>query len=76
MMVYVMWDDAAFYLKDWTKKKAAKKGGLVRCTSVGWLIEETEDHVCIAQTKDECDSYGEFIYIPWGMVAEWGDLQD
>lgn len=73
-VVEVVWDDAAFYLKDWDKKKAAKKGGLVRVSSVGHFVEETDDHICIAQSKDESDSYGELIYIPWGMVVEWYDL--
>lgn len=70
MIAEVTWLDAAFYDVDWTHKKARNKGGLVRCSTVGHLVDETDEYLAISQTKSK-NSFGEIIYIPWGMIVEW-----
>ena len=77
-IVEVLWDDAAFYDKSYTRKKAARVVDVVRVRSVGYFIAATDEGVIISQSTDECDDndgdVSESLMIPWGMLVEWRDV--
>ena len=66
----VEWVDAASYHETWTHKKASRKGGLVKCLTVGYVFEETDEHICLVQTLDETETLDTLIYIPVTWVIK------
>lgn len=78
LIVEVVWDDAAFYDKAYSRKKAARVVDVVRVRSVGYFVAATDAGVIISQSTDECDhndgDVSESIMIPWGMLVEWRDV--
>ena len=72
--VEVIWDDANF--EDEFGIVDAPELELVRLHTVGYLAAETDDGIVLAMTDcpDDKKVVTEQMVIPWGMIAEWGDL--
>ena len=52
-LLYVEWDDHSSHSQTWVSEPHLKNGtrGL-KCSSVGWLIEENEEAITLAATRD------------------------
>lgn len=67
-LVEVVWDDAAALTAGWSKD--IEDGGPHLALSVGFLIQETKDHIVIAQDIDEEGHHNGRSQIPRGMVKK------
>lgn len=65
-MVEVWWDDAAGLRHGWMDEGEDLKPQMV--LSVGFLIQETPDHIVLAQDTDSDGSHNGRSQIPQGMV--------
>jgi hypothetical protein len=65
-MVEVWWDDAAGLRHGWAAKSETLEP--VLALSVGFLIQETQEHIRIAQDTDTEGSHNGRTQIPRGMV--------
>lgn len=78
VIVEVLWDDAAFYDKSYSRTKAARVVDVVRVRSVGYFIAATDAGVIISQSTDDNKNndgdVSESLMIPWGMLVEWRDI--
>jgi len=72
-LVTVKWQDATVYTKCLTKAKCDRTLELEGVVTTGYLVEEYDDFLAIAQSYDESDAYWDILCIPWGMVDEWFD---
>lgn len=67
-IVLVTWDDAAGFRHGWTSKDEPLVPQLA--ISVGFLIQETENHILIAQDADGDGSHNGRGQIPRGMIRK------
>lgn len=67
-MCEVVWDDAAGLRHGWMSSEEELKPQLV--LSVGFLIQETPDHIVIAQDVDGEGAHNGRSQIPRGMVKQ------
>ena len=67
-LVEVLWDDASGIRHGWAAK--SEKVEAYVAMSVGWLINETTDHIIIAQDTDAEGSHNGRSQIPRGMVKK------
>lgn len=65
-LVEVIWDDAAGLRHGWMDEKEELKPQLV--LSVGFLIQETDDHIVIAMDTDQEGAHNGRSQIPRGMI--------
>jgi len=65
-LVLIVWDDAAGFRHGWTSKDEPLVPQLA--VSVGFLIQETEHHILIAQDTDGDGAHNGRGQIPKGMV--------
>lgn len=67
-LVEVIWDDASGIRHGWAAK--TEKVEAYVALSVGFLINETKDHIIICQDTDEEGSHNGRSQIPRGMVKQ------
>lgn len=67
-LVEVIWDDAAGLRDGWTASHEKVEPYIA--LSVGFLIQDTTDHILIAQDTDENGSHNGRTQIPKGMVKK------
>ena len=65
-MVEVIWDDASELTSGWSDEIEKTEPALA--LSVGFLINETKEHIVIAQDTDEQGHHNGRSQIPRGMV--------
>lgn len=67
--VEVEWVDSVTASSNWSTLRDLKRDGARRCTSVGYLVNETEDVLTLAQSLgydeiEEAEEFGQPITIP------------
>lgn len=67
-LVMVLWNDAAGIRHGWAAKSETLEPYLA--LSVGFLIQETDEHIRIAQDTDSEGSHNGRTQIPRGMVKK------
>jgi hypothetical protein len=67
-LVEVIWDDAASLDRGWTKELAPPVPQLA--LSVGFLVQQTEEHMQIAMDLDATGHWNGESQIPRGMVKK------
>lgn len=71
-LVEIIWDDAANLPADWSPADEKPVAQLVK--TVGFLVNQTEQHIVIASTTDGAWVNGRF-QIPRGMVKSMKPLR-
>lgn len=74
-LVFVVWKDATTELS-WSNKEKIEKLIPPTCYTVGWLVNDTDYHITVAQTvgdkvvaDDDEDQPGNIWTIPKGMIV-------
>ena len=67
-LVEIWWDDASGIRHGWAAK--SEKVEAYVALSVGWLVNESTDHVVIAQDTDSEGSHNGRSQIPRGMIKK------
>ena len=76
-LVMVEWVDSRGANSEWEWHTKRVKRSICECVSAGWLVEETEEFVCIAShigIDDPCQSCGDMI-IPKVAVKKITELE-
>lgn len=73
-LVKVTWVDIIEDGGDVWQKAKKTKPKLRKCVSVGWLVQETDEVVCLAQARMGKSVFGRWIY-PKGCILEIETLE-
>ena len=67
--VHVTWHDACSFANEWVALEAIERMHLQECETRGFLVEQTEDSVRIAQSRHAGGEYHNIFVIPRHSVV-------
>ncbi len=73
MIVKVDWIDSC--TEHGWQRASKNSGGLIRCTSVGYIVRKNKREITLAQSKSSMGNVGELISIPMTCVKEIKTLE-
>lgn len=76
LKVEVVWVDSCSYAEVWISKDLIKDIPLTpsKCTTVGYLVQEDDNRVTIAQSINDGE-YGRLFTIPRGCITNLTELE-
>lgn len=73
-IVKIDWIDSCFGPAGWGEKEDFENVTLVECTTVGFIVQETKEHITIASTVNE-DQVSSVVTIPKSCIERQKQLK-